>query len=40
MKKLSPMSRAFHNLLAGLAGVCVICLIYLNHRTRGVEIVS
>lgn len=23
-----------------LAGVCVICLIYLNHRTRGVEIVS
>ena len=22
-----------------LAGVCVICLIYLNHRTRGVEIV-
>jgi ABC-2 type transport system permease protein len=23
-----------------LAGVCAICLIYLNHRTRGVEIVS
>ncbi len=23
-----------------LAGVCVICLIYLNHRTQGVEIVS
>lgn len=23
-----------------LAGVCVLCLIYLNHRTRGVEIVS
>jgi ABC-2 type transport system permease protein len=23
-----------------LAGVCVICLIYLNHRTRAVEIVS
>lgn len=23
-----------------LAGVCVVCLIYLNHRTRGVEIVS
>jgi ABC-type transport system involved in multi-copper enzyme maturation permease subunit len=22
-----------------LAGVCVVCLIYLNHRTRGVEIV-
>ena len=23
-----------------LAGVCAVCLIYLNHRTRGVEIVS
>ncbi len=23
-----------------LTGVCAICLIYLNHRTRGVEIVS
>ncbi len=23
-----------------LAGVCALCLIYLNHRTRGVEIVS
>ena len=23
-----------------LAGVCAICLIYLNRRTRGVEIVS
>jgi ABC-type transport system involved in multi-copper enzyme maturation permease subunit len=22
-----------------LAGVCIVCLIYLNHRTRGVEIV-
>jgi hypothetical protein len=22
-----------------LAGVCTVCLIYLNHRTRGVEIV-
>jgi len=23
-----------------LIGVCIVCLIYLNHRTRGVEIVS
>jgi ABC-2 type transport system permease protein len=23
-----------------LAGVCALCLIYLNHRTRAVEIVS
>ena len=22
-----------------LVGVCVVCLIYLNHRTRGVEII-
>ena len=40
-EKISPQPHPeFWEAAVVLAGVCVICLIYLNHRTRAVEIVS
>lgn len=35
-----PRHPEWYEALIVLVGVCAICLIYLNHRTRGVEIVS